>query len=310
MIISASRRTDIPAFYAEWFMNRIRAGFVLVHNPFNIRQVRRVSLAVPDVDALVFWTRDAKHLLHYLPELDTRGYRYYFQYTITGYPKMFERSVPDLNQALNTFRKLSDIVGPQRVLWRYDPILLSNLYGLEQHLNRFAEIASALRGKTRRVTISIADFYRKTLKNLSHIDGLAITDISKDRVLLQDLIGNLARIAEDNGLKMQTCTTQVGLSDSGIRQGKCIDDRLLKDVFGRDYPAQKDKGQRPGCTCVKSIDIGQYSTCLHGCLYCYATSDQRQAMNNWSRHDPAAPVLIGPSPASDIICRPFQPRLF
>ncbi len=116
MIISASRRTDIPAFYTDWFMNRIRAGFVLVRNPFNIRQLRRVSLAVPDVDALVFWTRDAMNLLHYLPELDARGYRYYFQYTITGYPKMFETYVPDLNQALNIFRKLSDIVGPQRIL--------------------------------------------------------------------------------------------------------------------------------------------------------------------------------------------------
>jgi hypothetical protein len=256
MIISVSRRTDIPAFYAEWFMNRIRAGFVLVHNPFNIHQVRHVSLAVPDVDALVFWTRDAKHLLHYLPELDARGYRYYFQYTITGYPKMFERSVPDLNRALKTFSKLSDTVGPQRVLWRYDPILLSNLYGLEQHLNRFAEIASALRGKTRRVTISLTDFYRKTLKNLGRIEGLAITDISKDSALLQKLIGNLARIAEDNGLEMQACTTQVDLSDLGIRPGKCIDDHLLKDEFGIDCSPQKDKGQRLGCNCIKSIDIG------------------------------------------------------
>ncbi len=312
MIISASRRTDIPAFYADWFMNRIRAGFALVRNPFNANRFQRVSLAVKDVDALVFWTRNPGKLIPHLQELDCLGYRYYFQYTITGYPKVIEKSGPDLNQAISMFIKLSDLLGPQRVLWRYDPILVSNITTIEQHLKQFAAIASALRGRTQLVTISFAEFYKKTLKNLRHVNALSVTDITGDPERMRELVSNLARIAEHNDMEMRTCAVEADLRGSVILPGKCIDELRLKEIFGTAYPNKKDNGQRSGCNCVKSIDIGQYTTCLHGCLYCYATTSHRQAAANRARHDPASSVLIGPEPATDnnISCKPKQMSLF
>jgi hypothetical protein len=296
MIISASRRTDIPAFYSNWFMNRIRAGFVLVRNPFNALQLRHVSLAVADVDAIVFWTRNARKLIPHLPELDRRGYRYYFQYTITGYPSALEKSVPGLDQALRTFAELSEQVGPERVLWRYDPILLSSLSGIDEHRRRFATIAAALAGKTSRVTISVAEFYQKTRKNLGRVEGLTCTDLAQDPSQLQALVANLAGMAAQHGMDMHTCASGIDLTNAGATSGKCIDEHRLKTVFGVDYPLLKDKGQRPACGCVQSVDIGEYNTCLHGCAYCYATYNCRVAADNRARHDPESPLLVGRLP--------------
>ncbi len=310
MIISASRRTDIPAFYSTWFINRLRAGFVLVPNPFNPGQVRRVSLAPRDVDAIVFWTRNAAPLLPHLAELDARGYRYYFHYTITGYPAPLEKSTPGLEQALQCFCQLSDAVGPDRVLWRYDPILLCNLVGFMDHQRSFAEIASALQGITTRVTISFADFYKKTQKNLRGVAGLSFSDITQDLDRSRKLVQSLARIAGHCGMDLRTCATDIDLMDHGVTSGKCIDEKRLKTVFGIDYPHQKDKGQRPACGCVKSIDIGQYNTCLHGCAYCYATYDHARAASNKTRHDPHSPVLLGQPPKNDSVATPRQYTLF
>lgn len=293
MIISASRRTDIPAFYADWFMNRIRAGFALVRNPFNARQLRRVSLAVEDVDAIVFWTRNAEKLIPHLPELDARGYRYYFQYTITGYPPPLEKSTPRMAQAVRTFSRLSDLIGPERVLWRYDPILPGHFVSPGEHRERFEAIASALSGRTPRITTSVAEPYRKTRRNLDCIAGPAAAGLARDPAQLRELVGDLARIAARHGMEMRTCATVLDLTDIGVSPGKCIDEQRLKTEFGIDYPSFRDKGQRPACLCVKSIDIGQYDTCVHGCAYCYATRDMRKAAGNKARHDPDNPVLIG-----------------
>lgn len=296
MIISASRRTDIPAFHAEWFMKRIRAGFALVRNPFDARQLRRVSLAVEDVDAIVFWTRNAEKLIPHLPELDARGYRYYFHYTITGYPRSLEKSAPTLERALATFAELGERLGPERVLWRYDPILVSNLVGVAEHRERFAAIAAALRGRTSRVTISFAELYRKTATNLGRVEGLDYTDLSREPERARELVSELARIAADCGMELRTCATAADLTAAGASPGKCIDDERLRALFGIDYPPARDKGQRPACRCVRSIDIGQYDTCLHGCVYCYATGNARLAAANMARHDPDSPLLIGRPP--------------
>lgn len=300
MIISASRRTDIPAFYANWFMNRIRAGFVLVRNPFNARQLRHVSLAVADVDAIVFWTRNARKLIPHLPDLDKLGHRYYFQYTITGYPTALEKSVPSLAQAVRTFAELSERLGPQRVLWRYDPILLSSLTSIDEHRRRFAKAAAALAGKTSRVTISVAEFYQKTRKNLGRIEGLTCSDLAQDPGQLQALVATLAEIAERHGMEMRTCASGIDLANAGAASGKCIDEHRLKTVFGSDYPSAKDKGQRPHCGCVQSVDIGEYNTCLHGCAYCYATHNSRVAIDNMARHDPESPLLVGHPPEGPV----------
>jgi hypothetical protein len=295
MIISASRRTDIPAFYADWFANRLRAGFLLVRNPFNYHQVRRVSLARQDVDAFVFWTRNAAALLPHLPVLDAMEHAYYFQYTITGYPRVLERSVPRLHSAIDTFNRLADLVGPERMVWRYDPILLSNLVDADGHKRLFEKIAGLVRGRTRRVTISFADFYRKTERNLKAVEGLRYEDAVGNPTILSDLAAFMASAAAANGLQIQTCSERLDLSKFGIGHGKCVDDDLLRLVFGIKVDGAKDKGQREECGCVKSVDIGTYNTCLHGCTYCYATFNGGLAVRNHGAHAPESPFLIGGS---------------
>lgn len=243
MIISASRRTDIPAFYADWFVRRLQDGFLVVRNPFNVHQTRRVSLARRDVDAIVFWTRNPQNLLPHLPLIDAMGHRYYVQYTITGYPRPLERSVPRPQAAIETFKRLGDLIGPDRVIWRYDPILLSNQVDVSEHKRLFEKIAMALKGKTRRVTISFADFYRKTERNLGAVDGLHWEDIVTNGAKLADLVTFMALVAADNGLEIQMCSETVDLSRFGIAHGKCIDDDLLRRVFGITVDGGKDRGR-------------------------------------------------------------------
>jgi DNA repair photolyase len=293
MIISASRRTDIPAFYADWFANRLRAGFLMTRNPFNAHQVKRVSLARRDVEAIIFWTRNANPLLPHLPLLDGMGHAYYFQYTITGYPRALEKSVPRPQTAVDTFRRLADLIGPERMVWRYDPILLSNLVGTDEHKRLFEKIAGLLQGSTRRVTISFADFYRKTERNLKAVEGLRTEDALDDRAALSDLAAFMARVAAENGLEIQTCSERLDLAELGIGHGKCVDDGLLHRAFGIKADGAKDKGQREECGCVKSVDIGAYNTCLHGCAYCYATFNGGLAARNHAAHDQESPFLVG-----------------
>lgn len=291
MIISASRRTDIPSFYSEWFMNRVRAGFLLTRNPFNYNQIRRVSMLRQDVEAIVFWTRNPTNLIPYLPELDDQGFNYYFQYTITGYPRSIERSVPPPQKAINTFRNLSAMVGAHRVVWRYDPILLSNLLPIEEHKRLFEKIARLLAGSTRRVVVSFSDFYKKTEKNLRDIEGLICSDITQEREKLHDLSEFMAAVAAQHEMEIFSCAEEVDVDNIG--HGKCIDETLMQQAFGLSLSGEKDKGQREACGCIKSIDIGAYNTCLHGCSYCYATFSHERVIANKRTHDPKSPFLVG-----------------
>lgn len=291
MIISASRRTDIPAFYAPWFMNRIREGFLLTRNPFNANQIRRVSLDPNEVDLIVFWTRNPSMLMKHLPEL--APYNYYFQYTITGYPKTLEKNVPRPQRAIKTFIELSDLIGAEKVIWRYDPILLSNEVDINEHKRVFEKIASLLKGKTKRVVISFSDFYKKTERNLNLIDGLMYSDITHETKLLHDLSIYMSRVAKKYGMEIQSCAEHVDLSHCGIAHGKCIDDGLIKKLFGLTLSGRKDLNQRKECGCIKSVDIGMYNTCMHGCSYCYATFNEKIVLNNKAKHDPDSPFLIG-----------------
>ncbi|MFZ2161896.1 MAG: DUF1848 domain-containing protein [Sideroxyarcus sp.] len=293
MIISASRRTDIPAFYSEWFMNRIEAGFLLVRNPFNTHQVKRVSLLPNDVEAIVFWTRNAEKLLPHLELLDIKGYRYYFQYTITGYPRTIEKSVPQPLRAIETFSKVSEIVGSGRIVWRYDPILVSSIVDLAEHKRVFEKIASMLVGKTKRVVVSFADFYKKTERNLISIENFTYSDIATNKDAALELADFMARVATNFGMQIQSCAEKIDLSSSGIEHGKCVDDGLLQSEFGLALNLEKDNGQREECGCIKSVDIGQYNTCLHGCAYCYATFNEKAVVNNKKMHDPLSPHLVG-----------------
>jgi FMN phosphatase YigB (HAD superfamily) len=296
MIISASRRTDIPAFYAAWFMNRVRAGYCAVPNPFNPRQVSRVSLRPEDVDVIVFWTRNAQPLMASLDELDDRGYRYYFQYTILAYPRLLETKTPPIEAAIETFRRLSERIGPERVIWRYDPIVFSSFTDAAFHRERFAWLAGQLRGLTRRVVISVVDGYRKVQARLRKLvaQGATIPDQSPEQIAdFDELMHSLVETAMRCEMEIVSCAEELDLTRYGVRPGKCVDDALIARVFNLNLTLKKDAGQRDACGCVTSRDIGMYDSCLFGCQYCYATRNFARSAANYAAHDPASPSLLG-----------------
>jgi len=294
MIISASRRTDIPAFYSDWFFHRLEEEYCTVFNPFNRNQVRYVSLKPDDIDVVVFWTKHSKPFRPRLQLLDERKIQYYFQYTLVHYSQMIEKRVPPFDKLLEEFLKLSDQIGPDRVIWRYDPIIFSKEYSVEQHIEYFAEIAKKLKGQTNRVMISIVDYYQKTLRNMKDYSLRSELDEKPEQKLeFGDFIRSLSQISRDNGFEIQSCSEPIEMDQYGVTHGKCIDDNYILEVFERDVIHKKDPGQRKECGCVKSIDIGVYDTCLHGCQYCYATKQHDSAKRNYDSHDPKSPSLIG-----------------
>jgi hypothetical protein len=296
MIISASRRTDIPAFYARWFIRRVRAGYCTVPNPFNPGQVSRISLNPRDVDLIVFWTRNPTPLVPHLDELDDRGYRYYFQYTVLRNPRELDQNGPTFEQAVNTFQRLAQKIGAGQLIWRYDPIVFTEKSGLNFHIETYQEIAQQLKGCTHRSVISILDSYRKTQKRMQELEknGLHVFQTpGQSGSRFATLMSALAGIARENEMEIVSCAEELDLSVYGIRAGKCIDDEYISRVFGIEVEHKKDPSQRKACGCVTSQDIGMYDSCLFGCQYCYATSSFERARINHSRHDPESPSLLG-----------------
>ncbi|MGE5594022.1 MAG: DUF1848 domain-containing protein [Betaproteobacteria bacterium] len=273
MIISASRRTDIPKFLTEWFMDCIRAGHCRCPSPFNPKQVFDVSLRPEDVEVIVFWSKDPEPMLARLHELDRMGFRYYFHFTLNGYPSFLEPGVPPLEKTLATFARLSAAVSPERVIWRYDPLVLTNVTDASYHKRRFREIATALAGKTRRVVISLLDDYRGSRARLRRLaeQGIQVAwSVTADDAATAELLASMARTARESGMEITSCAEEKSLESLGIKRGKCIDDEYIARVFGIRVPCRKDPGQRAACGCVVSRDIGVYGTCRHGCVYCYA----------------------------------------
>lgn len=273
MIISASRRTDIPAFHASWFMERIRSGKVEVKNPFNPSRTKTVSLRPEDVDAVVFWTRNAEPLLNHLQELDDRGFNYIFLYTITGYGPPLEKQSPPLTDALATFKKLSQKIGPERIFWRFDPVVFVSGKGEDWITDRFNTIARALSRETGRVIVSFLDFYPKVVKRLKSLEresGLSVIDISQQDAVVGKIAAALASSAAAYGMDIVSCAEKTDIARFGINPGGCIDGNELNRLFGTCIPVKKDKNQRPECRCTASQDIGEYRTCRHECAYCYA----------------------------------------
>jgi hypothetical protein len=310
MIISASRRTDIPALYSRWLINRLRAGFCIVPNPFDARQTSRISLTPQDVDVIVFWTRNPRPLFPFLDELDARGYRYYFQYTLMDNPRLLDEHNPPAAAALDTFLRLAGRVGPGRLVWRYDPIVLSSLTPPDFHRRTYEKLAAALRGSTARSVVSLLDVYGKIRKRLVGLADQGVqliplqTGADPLRVApsglpggadmpdwLASLLRDLAQIAQANEMEIVSCAEELDLQPYGIRPGKCIDDELIARAFGLEVSHTKDPGQRKACGCVQSKDIGMYDSCLLGCRYCYATSSFERARQNYLRHDPDASTL-------------------
>ncbi len=295
MIISASRRTDIPAFYAQWFINRTRAGYCVVPNPFSPRQVAQVALEPEQVETIVFWTRNPRPLFVCLEELDQRGYRYYFQYTLMNNPRVMDPKTPAAKAALDTFRKLSDRVGPARVVWRYDPIVFSSITDPEFHLRTYTTLARALRSYTFRSVVSIIDLYPKVDARLGQLKDRGVTLTPHERLpagRLASLMRALASTAAENGMEITSCAETIDLAPYGIRPGKCIDDELIGRVFGIQVTGKKDPSQRKACGCVVSKDIGMYDTCPFGCLYCYATTSFDRARIHHREHRPDTPSLV------------------
>lgn len=296
MIISASRRSDIPAFYSKWFMNRVRDGRCTVPNPFNRNQVASISLVPGDVDAIVFWTRNPRPLMSNLEDLDQRGFRYFFQFTVLGYPRLLDRYGPRLGESIATFIELSNRVGVDRVIWRYDPIVLTSHTDISFHLENFERIAVALRGYTNRCVISMVDIYRKSRKRLRQLEERGASVISGNSLSgdqLESLMVGINSRGMKNGMIVSSCADRLDLESFGICPGKCIDDEYLNEIFNINAPSRKDPGQRETCACVVSKDIGMYDSCLFGCQYCYATNSVERARDNFMGHDPTSPSLLG-----------------
>ena len=311
MIISVSRRTDIPAFYADWFYNRLRAGYVLVRNPINLHSVSKVRLTPDVVDGFVFWTKNPLPMARRLDEL--AAYPYYFQFTLTGYESDIEPGVPDKRCLLvPAFKDLAAQLGKKRVIWRYDPIFFSKKYTPEWHLACFAALAAELKNSTERCVISFMDSYRNTKRNAEKLGAVEL-----EREELYTFAGRLAEIVAKYGIKLQTCAEAFDFTALDIKSGACIDKALLEDIGGFKLNIKRDSSQRKECGCAASIDIGAYNTCPSGCLYCYANYNAPLVQTNIAAHNKNAPLLFGTLTAQDVVterkmagCRVLQQGLF
>ena len=286
MIISSSRRTDIPAFYCKWFMNRIRAGYCAVPNPFNLNQVSFVSLKPEDVEVIVFWTRNPRPLMPYLKELDRMGYYYYFQYTIMDNPRLIDTKTPSFKKALNTFRDLANQIGPEKIIWRYDPIFFTTITGTKFHHEMYSKISRHIKGHTFRSIVSIVDIYRKASKRIRELKDLGVEIIEPNGKEFADFMHAIVESAIKTNLEIVSCAEELDLSVYGIKPGKCVDDEYVRKVFGIDVTAKKDPSQRRKCECIVSKDIGMYDSCSYGCCYSYATGNFDRARIHYNSHDP------------------------
>lgn len=287
MIISASRRTDIPTYYSDWFLDRIQEGFVYVRNPMNPKQISKINLSPEVVDCIVFWTKNPEPMLERLGEL--KNYYYYFQYTLTGYGRDIERNLPSKKEVLiPVFQKLSEKIGRNRVIWRYDPILFNEKYTPEYHLNAFSQIAESLNGYTEKCVISFVDWYAKINKSMA-----ALHIYEPEKKQLTEFADQLAQIVRCNGMEMASCAEKIDLEACGIKHNCCIDQQLIEEIIGGRINVNKDKNQRAECGCVESIDIGTYNTCRNGCVYCYANHSQESVNRNCEMFDPGSPLLCG-----------------
>ncbi|MGB9886060.1 MAG: DUF1848 domain-containing protein [Moorellales bacterium] len=292
-IISASRRTDIPAFYSPWLVNRLRAGWVLTYNPFN-RKPKRVSLKAEEVAGIVFWSKNFAPLLPYLREIGELGYRCFFLFTLTGLPRIFEPATPPVEEAVSAFQALASRYTPRHLVWRYDPILLSSLTDPDYHLRIFRELCQKLEGFTERCYISFLDPYPKVRRRLSALARRLDLEVffEPDPQLKRQLAQELAGLASQHGITVWACC-EGDLLWPEIGRARCVDPELLAQLFELDPHSYPPKPTRPGCGCHESVDIGMYETCPHLCLYCYANTSEGRVLSVYRQHDPAAPALSG-----------------
>jgi len=296
MIVSASYRSDIPAFYGDWFLKRLAAGFCRVVNPYG-GQVHEIALTPEAVAGFVFWTRNPGPFRAALEEVARRGYPFVVQVTATGYPRALETSVLPAERLVALVEEIGTAFGPRVAVWRYDPVLITSATPADWHRRNFATLARAFAGKVDEVVFSFAHIYAKTRSNLNraaHGHGFTWDDPAEaDK---RALLAELAAIARNLGLKATLCAQPELLSPDmavGLEAARCIDAERLSDVAGRPIAARA-KGNRPGCLCAESRDIGAYDSCPHGCVYCYAVRRPELAKRGFQAHDPESPFLVAP----------------
>ena len=329
IIISASRSTDIPAFYAQWFINRLKDGYCAWYNPFN-RQKMYVSFKKTKV--VVFWTKNPKPMIPFLSELDKRGIHYYFQVTLNDYEKEnFEPNVPSLEERINTFKELSNLIGKEKVIWRFDPLVITSGITSDILVDRIKNIGEQLKGYTDKLVFSFIDVkvYRKVQNNLVK-DTNCFTKETIDSAELKDwqqieLVEKLVKLRtqwhnEGWNITFATCAENIELEKYGIEHNRCIDGELMKRIFAEDkellyylhtgkMPERdlfgdippipensknlKDKGQRKICGCMESKDIGMYNTCPHLCVYCYANTSRKCVLDNMQKVKVDSESIIG-----------------
>ncbi len=301
LVISASRATDIPAFHARWFMQRLSAGYCLWQNAFNPRQKQYISFEKCRI--FVFWSKNPQALVPWLSEIESRGYQYYFQYTLNDYEaEGLEPNLPKLAQRMDTFRALAEQIGKERLIWRFDPIILGNTLTVERILERIQKLAEQLAPYTEKLVFSFLDMYRKTKNNLKKIDPFLRPPDASERLRLARGISAISQ-AISSPLALSTCAEQPDFAALKIKPNQCIDPELILSLCpdsaelhkllapqGRLLPQAtakgassfsiKDKGQRSLCGCAPSKDIGRYNSCMHFCAYCYANLSKAAVMKN------------------------------
>jgi len=288
-IISVSRRTDVPAFYGDWFMARLAEGFAGVVHPFG-GQRYIVSLKPDDVVCFVFWSKNFSPFLENLRTIENMGYKFYFNYTVTGLPSVFESRV-EREAAIKTLKQLSKTYSPKHINWRFDPIITSSISDRDFFIRGFEELASEFAGYVERCYFSFVARYGKVIRNFAEFEksqGLKIFDSSDDFKI--ELANELAFIADRYGIEMFSCCGDYLVNDR-IKKAHCIDGRIIEHLFSPDDFSYKTKPTRAECGCTESTDIGTYDTCPHSCVYCYANTNKRRAFNTFRNHNKTSAFL-------------------
>ena len=270
MLISVSRRCDIPRFQFDWFLERLNEGFVDAANPFNAAQVKRISLLPEDTAFFVFWTRDPRPILAHAGQLEKAGRRFYIMVTVTGYPAVLEPNVPPAETICAAMNQAARIIGKQRVIWRYDPVFISSITNSDFHRNNFNVLARRLQGSVSRVIISRYDGYKSAQRRVAKLEQKGILTMTPNENI-NALLGGIAETARAAGMEIQSCAADETVTGLDIKPGACIDAELIRDLWGIESGG-RDKNQRPRCRCAQSVDIGRYNDCAAGCVYCYARS--------------------------------------
>lgn len=298
MILNTGGRTDTVQYYTEWLLRRFAEGYVLTRNPLFPNKVNRYELTPDKVDCVVFCSKNYKPILPRLHEITDR-FPSYFHYTITAYGKDIEPGVPSIDESMETLIKLSKLVGKERIAWRYDPVLLTKDYTIQRHLETFERMAAVLAPHIDRCIFSFVEMYKKLETNMPELIPLSDTD-------MDELARGLGAIAEKYGIYIQTCGTNGDFTRYGIHSSGCMTLDILGGANGIVFKNLKHKGMRQGCHCIESRDIGAYDTCLNGCKYCYANTKPDKARENYKRHDPASPLLLGELTSTDTIMQGAQ----